>query len=243
MTTPQAFSVGKDILLGIAAIVTAGLAWKGLNRWSAELKGKSEFEVARNLIRATYKLRDAIQSCRNPLMSIYKDPEGGRDNPVTSSTKQEQEAEALAYAYNNRMQPVWDALRELDLHTLGAEVLWGKEIRLHTDKLRHSAHRLFIALQDFIADKKSGGKDSKQDEAYAKLIRKTVYDSWDEEDNEFSKKITSVITEIETIVRPHLYNINKSHTRLRCAWQILRETSHNLIDKAKKVRVKKEKAP
>lgn len=240
MTTPQAFSVGKDILLGIAAIVTAGLAWKGLNRWSAELKGKSEFEVARNLIRATYKLRDAIQSCRNPLMSIYKDPEGGRDNPVTSSTKQEQEAEALAYAYNNRMQPVWDALRELDLHTLEAEVLWGKEIRLHTDKLRHSANRLFIALQDYIPDKASGGNYLKQDEAYAKQIRNTVFASGE---NTFSTEITSVITEIETIVRPHLYNINKSHTRLRCAWQILRETSHNLIDKAKKVRVKKEKAP
>ncbi len=207
MTTPEIITASKDVLLGFAAIITASVAILGLKKWSVELKGKAEFEAARNLIRATYKLRDAIQSCRSPFMSTYEYPESSQDNLITSSTKQEQEAEALAYAYNNRMQPVWDALRELDLHTLEAEVLWGKGIRVHTDQLRRCVNRLFVAIQDHIENKKSGGKNFKKNEAYAKRTRNTIYASLEDKDNKLSTEITSVVTEIEKRVNPHLYRM------------------------------------
>ena len=43
----QTASIIKDLLLSIAAIVTMFVALYGLNAWRKELKGKTEYEIAR----------------------------------------------------------------------------------------------------------------------------------------------------------------------------------------------------
>ena len=70
MTLSEVISIGKDIFLAIAAAITAIVAVMGLRSWSRELKGKAEFEAARNLALATYKLRDALRECRSPFYEI-----------------------------------------------------------------------------------------------------------------------------------------------------------------------------
>lgn len=67
ITTPEITSIAKNVLLGNAAAATATVAVIGIKNWSREIKGKAEFEIVRNLIRATYKLRDELQICRSPL--------------------------------------------------------------------------------------------------------------------------------------------------------------------------------
>jgi hypothetical protein len=143
-----------------------------------------------------------MQTCRNPIMRSYEYSEKYGNSQETPSTGQA--AEALAYAYQNRMNLVWDALQELDSHTLEAEILFGKDIRTRAGQLRQQVYRLYVAIQDLIANKASGGTYFKENNTYAKRIRKIVYASWEDEDNEFSKQIGDVITEIEKIVRPHL---------------------------------------
>lgn len=59
MSFPEVIAIVKDVLVGVAAATTAVAAVIGLRSWSRELKGKAEFEAARNLARATYKVRDA----------------------------------------------------------------------------------------------------------------------------------------------------------------------------------------
>ncbi len=49
MPTNGLLSNFKDICLSGAAITTAIVAWRGLASWQKELKGKADFEVARNL--------------------------------------------------------------------------------------------------------------------------------------------------------------------------------------------------
>ena len=71
MTTPEVITAIKDVLLGLAAATTAVVAVIGLKNWSRELKGKAEFEIARNMIRATYKLRNELQICRSPFYSAH----------------------------------------------------------------------------------------------------------------------------------------------------------------------------
>jgi len=51
------FDAVKDIVLGLAAIVTATVAWLGLQSWRKELRGKADFDVARGLLRATSAAR------------------------------------------------------------------------------------------------------------------------------------------------------------------------------------------
>lgn len=123
----------KDVLLGCAAATTAIVAVIGLKNWSRELKGRAEFEAARNLIRATYKLRDEIARCRSPFMGGYEFPKeyvhGAQHSP-------EEEARGWAYVYRNRWEPVLSALQDFETNALEAEALWGVQIRIGTDELR-----------------------------------------------------------------------------------------------------------
>jgi len=202
MTTPEIITVMKDVLLGIAAATTATVAVIGLKSWSRELKGKAEFEVARNLIRATYKLRDELQNCRSPLIGAYEFPEGYQGTLGKSSPHEK--AQAWAHVYKNRWAPVWSAIQEFDSHTLAAEALWGKEIRTRTDQLRQCVRELNAAIDAVISDEAGGGEDFKRDSKFAKKMRSTVSASRDDEQNELSKKTATAIGAIEEQIRPHL---------------------------------------
>jgi len=202
MTTPEIITVIKDVLLGFAAATTATVAVIGLKSWGRELKGKAEFEVARNLIRATYKLRDELQICRSPFISAYEFPEGYRGTLEKSSPQGE--AQAWNHVYKNRWVPVWSAIQEFDSHTLEAEALWGKEIRTRTDQLRQCVRELNTAIEAVISDKAGEGNDFKADREFAKKMRSTVSASRDDEQNELSKKTATAIGAIEEQIRPHL---------------------------------------
>jgi len=202
MTTPEIISAVKDVILGIAAATTATVAVIGLKSWSRELKGKAEFEVARNLIRATYKLRDELQNCRSPFVSALEFPEGYQG--ALGKTSAQEEAQAWSHVYKKRWEPVWSAIQEFDSHTLEAEALWGKEVRARTDQLRECVKELYVAIDALISDKANRGEHFQSDKEFGRKIRSTVSASRDDEENELSKKISGAIGAIEGQIRPHL---------------------------------------
>src|ERR1700730_13385920 len=108
----------RDFALAAAAVTTAVVAVLGLKRWRAELRGKADFDVARGLIRATYKLRDEIQSCRVPLVRLtVRAPE---PDPYAPGPQAELDAlaraqlEACTQLFKERWQRVSTALQEFD---------------------------------------------------------------------------------------------------------------------------------
>ncbi|MEQ1486150.1 hypothetical protein [Methyloglobulus sp.] len=202
MTTPEIITAIKDVFLGIAAATTAIVAVLGLKNWSRELKGKTEFEVARNLIRTTYKLRDEIQNCRSPFISAYEFPKEYKGG--SRETSSEDEAQAWSYVYKNRWASVYNAILEFDSHTLEAEALWDKEVRNRTDSLRQCVQELYAAIEALVSDKANRGEDFKSDREYGKQIRSTVSASPGDKNNEFSKKMLIAVSAIEEQIRPHL---------------------------------------
>ena len=202
MSTPEIITAAKDVILGVAAATTAIAAVIGLKSWSRELKGKAEFEVARNLIRATYKVRDELQNCRSPFVSAYEFPEGYQGAPGRSS--EQEEAGAWSHVYNKRWKPVWSAIQEFDSHSLEAEALWGKEIRTCTDQLRQCAKELRVALDAIISDKASRGEDFRSDAEFGRKMRSAVSASRDDEENELTKKILGAVGAVEKQVHPKL---------------------------------------
>lgn len=202
MTTPEIITAVKDVFLGIAAATTAIVAVIGLKNWSRELKGKAEFDVARNLIRATYKLRDELKNCRSSFINAYEFPDGYQG--TVGKPSHQEEAQAWAHVYKNRWGPICSAIQEFDSHTLEAEALWGKEIRTRTDHLRQCVKELNVAIDAVISDKAGGGEDFRTDREFAKKMRSTVSASPNDEQNDLSKKTATAIGAIEEQIRPHL---------------------------------------
>ncbi len=201
MPISQIVTLTKDILLSLAAITTACVAVFGLSAWKRELKGKAEFEVARGLIRSTYKLRDAITSCRSPFVRGQEYPEGyltlGRE-----ATPEEHER-AWAHVFQKRWEPVSSAIQDFDTFTLEAEALWGMQIRIKTEKFLECISELLSSIETMITDYRSGGEVFKVDAQFGIRTRATAFSTGTGE-NEFSKKIVDAITDIETEIRPHL---------------------------------------
>lgn len=185
--------------MGVAAIITSTVAIYGLQSWKRELRGKTNFDIARKLLKSAYLLRDEIRSSRSPMIFADEFP---KEYPgALGKVSREEKLEAYSYIYQNRWKPISVALQEFDSFSLEAESIWGAEIRERCKKLRGCAHTLFTAMQtelDFI----SAGETSRRDEFYENN-RKELY-AFKKDENPLSIKISESIKELENELRPHM---------------------------------------
>ena len=154
----------KDAFIAIAALTTALVAYSGLSKWKKELKGKVYFDIAREHIRATYKIRDEIEFARSPAIFSNEYPEG-YDSFERDNTKK---ADAYRYIYNNKIERVRTAVQSFDLTTLESEALWGKAIKEKSRKLRNMYFSLSNAMNAEINNIKLGGEYFRDDAEFKK---------------------------------------------------------------------------
>ena len=193
----------KDIILIFAAIITANVAVKGLQSWARELKGKADFEVARNLIRSTYRLRDELSYCRSPWIPISEFPEG---YDITKRTAKGQ-AEAYSFLYTNRWKPVASAFQEFETQSLEAEALWGPEFKPKTDEMRQCVWSLKVSIEALISNYENDGEDFRSDESFKKSVKSEV-EEINKKENPLTLKINAAIQAIENEIRPHIKRKN-----------------------------------
>lgn len=201
MCITEIVSIIRDIVLALSAGITAYVAWKGVEKWRSELTGKNNFEAARSLARATYRLRDQISNCRSPFVSGNEFPEeyhaGMGDHSST------EHGDAWTVVYQRRWKPVAKAIEDFDSSVLESEALWGKNIKEKTDAFRLCAKKLRIAIDAKISNYYSDGEDFK-DKDYALTVRRDVSAGASETDNPLSNEIQSAIEAIEEELKPHL---------------------------------------
>lgn len=206
MTIAECFGIARDIIVSGAALVTAWVAVPGLHRWKRELLGKENLEAARNLLRATYKIREAVGSCRDPYLEDKEFPEdydGREENPM-------EDALAYAYVYRNRWRRVRRARQEFNAAALEAEVLWGCDVRAKAKELRVCLQKLFWGFQQYVLNVKSDNRKFERDKKLAEKVEWIIGETvkYNEELNAsedwFEKYGGDIITGIENLVRPHL---------------------------------------
>lgn len=200
MSAVEVFSIIKDVCLAGAAVITAFVAYTGLEKWQKELRGKANFEVARELIKSVYKLRDALGYCRSPFISAAEFPEGYKS--ALEKNTAEEEGQAWAYVYSKRWEPVGDAIQKFDAAAIEAEALWGGSIKEKTIALRQCVRILQVDIEAVISDKYSGGEDFK-DREFAKQVKSSVFETKLKE-NELTGQINTAIEGLESEIRPHL---------------------------------------
>ena len=199
MASFEIISATRDIILILGTIITVSVAREGLKSWSQELKGKADFDVARNLIRATYKLRDEIRYCRSPWIQLGEFPDNYNSNEKTPII----EAKAYSFIYENRWKPVSTALQDFETQSLEAEALWGlwgSQFKPKTDELRQCARTLLVAIEAMINNKASGGEDFRCDPDFGTKITAEILATHDDS-NPLTLKISKAIQEIESEIR------------------------------------------
>lgn len=170
----------------------------------ARLRGKTDFEVARALARATYKVRDELAACRSPLIRSTEYPANYNPPAPNQAPNPTAEANALAHVYNNRWKPVTDALREFDAQRLEAEALWGAEIRKDAEALHKCATTVFVSIESIIDNARGGGADFAADKKFAQMTRSQAHASPTATDNPLSNAIAAAVSAIEGRLSRHL---------------------------------------
>ncbi|MEW8291974.1 MAG: hypothetical protein AB2672_15750 [Candidatus Thiodiazotropha endolucinida] len=200
MCADEIVSIIKDLCIAGAAVTTAYVAWRGVESWRSELKGRADFEIARNFMKSTYQLRDAIETCRSPWVSLTEFPEGymSKSNPTA-----DEKGEAELHVYSNRWKEIYTCIQQFDTVSIEAEALWGKQINSKGSVLRKCVGELKTAIDAVIRNAYSEGRDFESEKEYGKEMEHIVKNT-DSENNQFTKKINDAISDIESYVRPHL---------------------------------------
>jgi hypothetical protein len=201
---PAFFSALKDLALAGAAIVTAWVAVRGLQKWREELRGKTDFEIARGLARAMYKLRDELAACRAPLIRSAEYPPDYNPPAPGQPKNHAAEANALAHVYNNRWKPVTDALREFDAQRLEAEALWGPAIRKEAEPLHRCATTVFVAIESILDNARAGGTHFEADREFGRRTRSQAHAPSTATDNPLSNDVAAAVSAIEGTLSGHL---------------------------------------
>lgn len=196
MTPVEIVTMAKDTILAGAGVATMTVAFLGLSTWNRQLRGQADFDAARALAKATYKLREEIAVSRSRIIRVYE-----FGDPITR--RGGDTAEEYARVYGERWKPVSVALQDFDAAVLEAEALWGDQVRAAAEKMHECLSTLASSMDAIVENARSGGEDFNSDQDFGREMRRNVHASRDDGDT-LSLAIQEAIGSIEKVLRPHL---------------------------------------
>ena len=199
-TVTEYITMGKDIALGVAALVTATVAVRGLHTWNRQLKGTASFDAAKDLAAATYRLRTAIERCRSVVELrggnyLFSPDDDGWKVIAKGHT-------ALKARYDVGLNAVGAALVELETSALTAEALWGGAVKTKVKVLRVCCQMLKTNVDMLVGEMNGSLKVSEEVFAAVRDIVGTM--QTEKNPGFFSKQVADAIAGIEEVLIPHL---------------------------------------
>jgi hypothetical protein len=185
-------SLVKDIVVTIAAIVAAVVGFLGLRTWRRELKGRSEYTKAKEILRAVYRVRYAFWDVRNPAIWQYEYPKEMCE--PSGHLKKECRYEGTLHVYEKRWKFLEEAFNQLREQHLDAEVEWGEDFQDVIWPLLKCQSELLVAIQEYI---KLTSSDSyiRSETDWSAIVHRTKNDN-------FTQQINTAIQEFEKRLRP-----------------------------------------
>jgi len=196
-------SIVSDLATTVAATVAVIVAVKGLNTWRAELRGRTEYDLARRILLALYRVREAIKTTRSPSMSERE----FENRPDRKPDDRPWSGKDMRYLYQQRWNGISAALVEVDANLLEAEALWGDVLKKPRADLQKCIADLLVSILKWLranAPDDPGIFERKPLTAEEmEAIDAVVWDLGEDKDA-FADRIKAAIRDVEDVVRPHL---------------------------------------
>ena len=141
LSIPEYINLVKDVILAFTAIVATIIAYYGLATWRKELKGKSEYAIAKQVLKSVYRVREAFIISRSPNISYSK--QDNNENP---------------YHINTVIKHLEETFAALEEQILIAQVEWGTEYQDKINTLRDCKQVLCINHRIFEESMKGSDK-------------------------------------------------------------------------------------
>jgi hypothetical protein len=200
---PAIASTAKDLVLTATAIVAAFVGLRGLSTWRRQLKGNTEYALAKNVLTCLYELRGLLGVVRNPFASYSQEPDLPEEKLKDMDSKQK-EWHAYAQMYEKRWAPVVTAKSKLDVHLFEMEAVWGRDVVARFDPLIQLVAELQWAIQDHLEDKdpRLGRRDYDPEET--RKQRAILFRRGSKTPDEYNLKLEKAIADAEAVLKPHV---------------------------------------
>lgn len=195
----------KDIITGVSALIVAIVAVKGLQTWKKQLKWKTEYELAKRLMGATYKVRQALALVRCPVKYVGEVSQAMKEANIEGELidNQARRFRNEAADYENRMQKVKEAFDDLESVLLEAEAIWGQDVRENIKPLQQCITTLAVNIYKHFEIKEGLSDDYNAEEK--KNIDSIIFDWFgNPNNNSFSNEINAALGKITNFLNPHL---------------------------------------
>ena len=173
----------------------------GLATWRKQLKGKTEYELARGVLVAVYRLRNAVSYFRNPFMTAGEiSASMEREGMKAELADREYRFKSTSAVFRKRWEKISDASTDLEINAIEVEVLWGRGIQ-----------EALVGVSRLISDlnfnvgwylRELGGYGSGKPEDMERLER-YVY-SMGPENDDFAKKLSAAVETVEESLKQYL---------------------------------------
>jgi hypothetical protein len=196
-------TIVQNVFLVIASAAAALIAYLGLTTWRKELKGKSEYAKAKEVLKAVYKVRRAFNHVRNPIIYQYEYPERMRDS--SGHLEKKYDYEGTAHVYENRWKFLAEAFEALEEENLDAQVEWGPGFQEVIVPLRRCKVELQIAISNFLEGKKNPHERRERAREDQEDERSVLYHLGENSRHDkFTPQINAAIEEFEKKLRPYI---------------------------------------
>ena len=189
---PAAISALRDLIVAGAAISTATVGWKALNKWRDETVGKRRLEVAEDTLAAFYQAQEVIYDARAPMIwaSEMIKEEGVPDEVARNS----------AYGPIRRLRQSFDHIRDLRMKRHRFAALFGREKTKPWDEIEGVLNEI-RAASDAILDLR--GEHIPASDSLAKFYQEQRRILARQNNGDpITSRVDAAVKEIETICRP-----------------------------------------
>jgi hypothetical protein len=195
-TVADALSALANVSLVVAAVL-------GFKAWKKQLTGSTEYDISRRLLKNVYRLRNAIQQVRVPMMLGF---EFARPDREKDTDPRGREHADHAFAYDRRFKAVADAGADLDVDLLEAEAIWTTEaIEPHRKTFNRLVGRLTLNVRRFLVHRyELESPDAKAvdlNEVTAIVFRDSDADGTPDK---FTQELDAAVLQMEKLLRPKL---------------------------------------
>ena len=122
-------NTNSNAITAISAIIIAAFAIYGIREWKRQMKGKTNYEIARRYLKASLNLRNAILYVRNPFIPVSEMQEALKEHGLDSVEYSDHVKTNIA-VYSRRWKKVQEAWTNLEAELLDAETSWGLMLQI-----------------------------------------------------------------------------------------------------------------
>lgn len=125
------WSLTKDIVSILGTIAAVGIGIYGLSTWKKQLRGTSEYELAKKVLVKSHQVAQAIQAVRSPMLFLNKE-----EVEAGNSLKEEQRI------YDERLNHLFAEWSELATLRLETKIIWASGADQAFDDLEKTVKKI-----------------------------------------------------------------------------------------------------